>query len=242
MKSLLFLLLAITLSLHAEDFPDFPHIVTSGIAKQMVENDKAQIHVSVRSPAATAAKAQQMTAETINKIAETVKADTATEKMQTVGVQTNPVYAQSQQTAPRVVGYESRAGLQITANAQAAALLYAKLGEMQPTWDGSGITVTLSGPNFFLSPEKSAETEKGLIAAAYASAIAQAQALAKAAGLKIDKPVRLSTSQSYSAPSNNMSRNATPMAAMAMDSVAPIETQSGESQIGRSVEAIFSVQ
>jgi len=243
MKVLLFAVIAaLPLGISAAEFPNFPHIITTGLATQMVENDKANILVSVRSQSDSAERAQALSAMAINKITEVVKGDPATEKMQTVGVRTNPIFVHSPHVKPRIDGYESHAGLQVTANGELAALLHAKLGEVQSSWESEGITVTLTGPNFFLSQKKSEETEKELIASAYASALAQAQALAEASGLKIDKAVRLSTTQSHSAPQPFMERAMMPMAAMAMDSVAPISTQAGESQVGRTVEAVFSVQ
>jgi len=233
-----------TITNYAQSYPDFPHILTSGSAVKLVENDTAQITASVRSISDTAVTAQQMAAEAINKVTEVAKEDADIEKLQTIGVQTNPIYTNPTRSKPQISGYESSASLQITTNAKSAKLLYAKLGELQTIWNNTNTSATLSGPHFLLSPTKAEETEKALIKDAYDSALAQATALASAAGLKLGQAVKLTTAQAYSAPTRAMAQDVGRAggAMMMSEAISPIETQSGESQISRSVEVVFSVQ
>lgn len=208
-----------------------PSMVVGASADVRVAPDRAELSVAVESRARTAAQASAENARVQTAVLDAVRRQGVTaQQLQTRSMQVSPEYQYPREGGrPTVTGYVARNEVVVTLTdlAKVGAVIDAALGQ--------GAT-NISGPRFMLANPDSARREA--LDAAVRKAMADAQVMARAAGVRVGRVLEMST---HSGAENfEVARPAVMMRAAADAPPTPVE--SGSITIQASVQlrvAIF---
>lgn len=163
-----------------------PSLVVGASAEVRVTPDRAELSVAVESRARTAAQASAENARVQTAVLEAVRRQGVTgPQLQTRSMQVTPEYQYPREGGrPTVTGYVARNEVVVTLTdlAKVGAVIDAALGQ--------GAT-SISGPRFMLSNPDSARREA--LDAAVRKAMADAQVMARAAGVRVGRVLEMST-------------------------------------------------
>jgi uncharacterized protein len=162
--------------------PDLPVVVTVGEGVIKRAPDRAWVTIAAESRAKTPADAQKMNADAMNAVLQKIKGlGFPAEAIRTSGYELEPEFdfANNRQT---LRGYVARNRVEVRVDE------FAKLGELLDVAVGAGAT-SVGGIRFDVKDRT--ETEQTALQRAIADARAQADTAAKAAGLKVERIVRL---------------------------------------------------
>jgi uncharacterized protein YggE len=171
--------------------PDLPVIVTVGEGIIKRAPDRAWVTIAAESRAKTPTEAQKMNADAMNAVLQKIRGmGLPAEAIQTSGYDLQPEfdYANNRQT---LRGYVARNRVEVRVDE------FAKLGELLDVAVGAGAT-SVGGIRFDLKDRS--ETEQTALQRAIADARVQADTAAKAAGLKVERIVRLEVNREGAAP------------------------------------------
>lgn len=226
-------LLACLLSLgaHAAENQDIFAIHVQGEAKRLIAPDRARISLSIDQDASTAAQAQDGVRKVIAGTIAFLKSQGISDPLiQSTTLSINPNYRWDRDDqSQRLIGYRSSQSIIVTLE---------DLSLLQKVIDGAlakGVS-RLAPPELFHSQAE--ELKRTVLADAFRDALADAQALADAAGMKVGSAtsIRAAYEPTYS-PRPEMR-----VAAMAMDAGADNNTQyTGQIEISASVQVSFSL-
>ncbi len=189
-------ILAITLACAATtaaqtQTPSEPVVVTVGEGAIKRAPDRAWVTLAAESRAKTPAEAQKMNADAMNAVLQKVKGlGFPPEAIRTSGYDLEPEfdYANNRQT---LRGYVARNRVEVRVDE------FAKLGELLDVAVGAGAT-SIGGIRFDVKDR--AETEQTALQRAIADARSQADTAAKAAGLKVERIIRIEVNREAGAP------------------------------------------
>jgi uncharacterized protein len=196
MKQLVTFVFAITLSCAAPSSaqpqtPSEPVVVTVGEGVIKRAPDRAWVTIAAESRAKTPTEAQKMNADAMNAVLQKIKGlGLPAEAIQTSGYDLQPEfdYANNRQT---LRGYVARNRVDVRVDE------FAKLGELLDVAVSAGAT-SIGGIRFDVKDRTA--TEQTALQRAIADARAQADTAAKAAGLKVERIVRLEVNREGTAP------------------------------------------
>ncbi len=167
-------------------------ITVVGDAKVAVEPDMALLSAGTLSTAKTADEALAANSKAVTDVIAAIKAaGVAPKDIATANFSIQPQYVYAQQSAPKLTGFEVRNTVRVTV--RDLKILGPLLDKMVQSGANqtSGLTFTLSNPD-------AAEAEAR--AAAVKDAIAQAKAVADAAGVRLTRIARIDVSTDRSGP------------------------------------------
>ena len=171
--------------------PDLPVVVTVGEGVIKRAPDRAWVTIAAESRAKTPAEAQKMNADAMNAVLQKIKGlGLAAEAIRTSGYDLEPEfdYANNRQT---LRGYVARNRVEVRVDE------FAKLADLLDVAVGAGAT-SIGGIRFDLKDRT--ETEQAALQRAVADARTQADTAAKAAGLKVERIVRIEVNRENTAP------------------------------------------
>jgi uncharacterized protein len=171
--------------------PDLPVVVTVGEGVIKRAPDRAWVTIAAESRAKGPAEAQKMNADAMNAVLQKIKGlGFPAEAIRTSGYELEPEfdYANNRQT---LRGYVARNRVEVRVDE------FGKLGELLDVAVGAGAT-SIGGIRFDLKDRT--ETEQAALQRAVADARTQADTAAKAAGLKVERIVRIEVNRESSAP------------------------------------------
>lgn len=208
-------------------------IMVSGTGQDSLRPDIAIISLGVTTMADNAGKALADNAVSMNKVLEGLKKSGIEERdLQTSGLSISPQYTypdrngDGQSDAPELVGYQVNNQLSIRLRD------VTKVGETLDKTVELGVNQA-AGISFANTETKAATTEARK--RAVKDAMAKAQAMADAAGVKLGRIIEMSESQSQPMPIMLS-------ADMAMKSAAPTPVAVGENSIQVTVSMVFAIQ
>lgn len=163
-----------------------PSLVVGASAEIRVAPDRAELAVAVESRARTAAQASSDNARVQSAVLEAIRRQgIAGPQLQTRSMQVSPEYQYPREGGrPTVTGYVARNEVVVTLSD------LAKVGPVIDAALGQGAT-SISGPRFMLSNPDSARREA--LDAAVRKAMADAQVMARAAGVRVGRVLEMST-------------------------------------------------
>lgn len=163
-----------------------PTLVVGASAEIRVAPDRAELAVAVESRARTAAQASSDNARVQSAVLEAIRRQgIAGPQLQTRSMQVSPEYQYPREGGrPTVTGYVARNEVVVTLSD------LAKVGPVIDAALGQGAT-SISGPRFMLSNPDSARREA--LDAAVRKAMADAQVMARAAGVRVGRVLEMST-------------------------------------------------
>jgi uncharacterized protein len=176
------LVCSVTASAQSQTPPDLPVVVTIGEGMIKRAPDRAWVTIAAESRAKTPTEAQKTNAEAMNAVLQKIKGlGFPAEAIRTSGYDLEPEfdYANNRQT---LRGYVARNRVEVRVDE------FSKLGELLDVAVGAGAT-SIGGIRFDLKDRT--ETEQTALQRAIADARAQADTAAKAAGLKVERIVRI---------------------------------------------------
>jgi uncharacterized protein YggE len=171
--------------------PSEPVVVTVGEGIIKRAPDRAWVTIAAESRAKTPTEAQKMNADAMNAVLQKIKGmGLPSEAIQTSGYDLQPEfdYANNRQT---LRGYVARNRVEVRVDE------FAKLGELLDVAVGAGAT-SIGGIRFDLKDRS--QTEQTALQRAIADARVQADTAAKAAGLKVERIIRLEVQREGAAP------------------------------------------
>ena len=216
-------LLAVTILAHASGVAaqtpaaaDGPVVVTTGEGVVKRAPDQAWVTIAAESRAKTPADAQKMNADAMAAVQQKLKGLVPAEAIQTSAYELRPEfdYANNRQT---LRGYVARNAVEVRVDD------LAKLGQVLDVAVGAGAT-SVSGLRFDLKDRAGAE--QAALQRAVADARVQANTAAQAAGMKVEKVLRIEVQrQAVSPPPRPMYAMRAEMAASAEPPIAPGELE-----------------
>lgn len=190
--SVLVMLLAVSAGLTAQQSaPDLPVVVTIGEGVIKKAPDRAWVTIAAESRAKTPTEAQKMNAEAMNTVLQKIKGlGFSADAIRTSGYDLEPEfdYANNRQT---LRGYVARNRVEVRVDE------LTKLGALLDVAVGAGAT-SIGGIRFDLKDRT--ETEQAALQRAVADARTQADTVAKAAGVKVERIVRIEVNREGTAP------------------------------------------
>jgi len=209
-----------------------PTLMVTGQASVSVAPDRAEVGVAVESRARTAAQAASDNARVQTAVLDALRRLGVTgAQLQTRSVQVTPEFQYPREGGrPTLTGYAARNEIQVTLSD------LAKIGPVIDAALGQGAT-QVSGPHFTLANPDSARREA--LDAAVRKALADAQVMARAAGVRVGRILEMSSQGSAGAP--EFARPAMMLRTAAADA-APTPVEAGRITIEASVQlrvAIF---
>ena len=228
---LLLILGLLPLEVNATDGQEMYAIHVQGEAKTLVAPDRAKITLGIDQDAATASQAQDGVRNVIAGTIAFLKSQGISDPLiQSTTLSINPNYRWDRDDqSQKLIGYRSSQSIIVTVE---------DLAQLQKVIDGAlakGIS-RLAPPDLYYSQAE--ELKRTVLANAFRDALADAQALADAAGMQVGSAtsIRAAYEPTYS-PRPEMR-----VAAMAMDAEADSNTQySGQIEISASVQVSFSL-
>ena len=219
------------LEVNATDGQEMYAIHVQGEAKTLVAPDRAKITLGIDQDAATASQAQDGVRNVIAGTIAFLKSQGISDPLiQSTTLSINPNYRWDRDDqSQKLIGYRSSQSIIVTVE---------DLAQLQKVIDGAlakGIS-RLAPPDLYYSQAE--ELKRTVLANAFRDALADAQALADAAGMQVGSAtsIRAAYEPTYS-PRPEMR-----VAAMAMDAEADSNTQySGQIEISASVQVSFSL-
>ena len=228
---LLLILGLLPLEVNATDGQEIYAIHVQGEAKTLVAPDRARITLGIDQDAATASQAQDGVRKVIAGTIAFLKSQGISDPLiQSTTLSINPNYRWDREDqSQKLIGYRSSQSIIVTVE---------DLAQLQKVIDGAlakGIS-RLAPPDLYYSQAE--ELKRTVLANAFRDALADAQALADAAGMHVGSAtsIRAAYEPAYS-PRPEMR-----VAAMAMDTGADSNTQyTGQIEISASVQVSFSL-
>lgn len=165
----------------AEDDAARDYIEVSGVGELRVVPDLAVLNLGVYREAQTAARAHSDAASAAQAVVQALRqAGVAERDLQTSGISIQPRYAHEDRSGPRVVGYAAEVSLTVTLRRpdQAGAIIDRAVAAGANQVGGLGLTVA-----------DPAAARREALQRAYADARARAEALARAAGVRLLEPI-----------------------------------------------------
>lgn len=207
-------------------------LTVAGQASVSVAPDRAEVGIAVESRARTAAQASSDNARVQTAVLEALRRSGVTAaQLQTRSVQVTPEFQYPREGGrPTLTGYVARNEIQVTLSD------LTKIGQVIDAALGQGAT-QVSGPHFTLANPDSARREA--LDAAVRKALADAQVMARAAGVRVGRILEMSSGGSGGTP--EFARPVVMMRASAADA-APTPVEAGRLTIEATVQlrvAIF---
>jgi hypothetical protein len=191
-------------------------VVTTGEGVVKAAPDRAWVTIAAESRARTPAEAQKLNADAMSSVLQKIKSlGLSGDALRTSGYELRPEfdYANNRQTLRGYVAHNA---------VEARVDDLAKLGEVLDAAVGAGAT-SVSGVRFDLKDRKAAEQRA--LQQAVTDARAQADTAAQAAGLKVDRVLRIEVNRETPPPPRPMMAMRAEMAASAETPIAPGELE-----------------
>lgn len=205
----------------------------TGEARAEVENDTACFLITLSGKGETPQEAKETLLPQNKALMDMLKETEGTDKIQTLGLSSEPLYRQVPNRPPAVIGYQMRAITGVECPAENAGDLTAKIMGLNPE--------SLAGPNFKISEETRKANEVILLEKATDNAVEKAEAIAARLESELGDAIFVST-QSVRAQNQNQPRGMM----MAMDSAGtdggePMPTEAGRDTLHAAVEVRFEL-